>query len=235
MRYSFINPVPEKLVQMRYDLHIHSKYSSDGVLEPARIVEMAMKAGLKGIAVTDHNTIRGGLEAKHYETEDFKVIVGSEIRTEKGEITGLFLSQEIKPGDAERVISEIKNQGGIVIIPHPFDEMRHSAFCPAEGDARFIDAIEVYNSRCVIQKYNEKAMEFARKHSLPIVAGSDAHFANEIGKAGVITEAEDVREAIIRNDIKIFGKRTWLINHVRTKALKIWRRWAEPVNEKKGE
>ena len=207
---------------MKYDLHIHTKYSSDGVLEPARIVKIAMKAGLRGIAVTDHNTIRGGLEAKNYETDNFKVIVGSEIKTNRGEILGLFLSREVKPGDAEQVIFDIKDQGGIVIVPHPFDKMRHAAFRPEEGDAKFIDAIEVYNSRCLFQSYNEKAREFARRNNLPIVAGSDAHFANEIGNAGIITELEDIREAVIKNNVKIFGRRTWLINHVGTKAFKIW-------------
>ncbi len=75
---------------MKYDLHIHSKCSSDGVLEPSAVVKIAIKRGLSGIAVTDHNSIEGALEAKKYETQDFKVVVGSEIVTERGEITVLF-------------------------------------------------------------------------------------------------------------------------------------------------
>ena len=106
---------------MQYDLHIHSKYSSDGVLEPEEIINAAKKKGLDGIAVTDHNTIKGGLETKRFETKDFEVIIGSEIMTERGEITGLFLSQEITSKDVQGVFSEIKGQGGIVVIPHPFD------------------------------------------------------------------------------------------------------------------
>ena len=97
---------------MKYDLHIHSKYSSDGVLDPEKIVKIAIKRGLNGVAITDHNTIIGGLKAKNYETEDFKVIVGSEISTERGEIIGLFLKEEIKPGNVQEVISEIKEQNG---------------------------------------------------------------------------------------------------------------------------
>ena len=88
---------------MKYDLHIHSKYSSDGVLDPEKIVKIAAKRGLNGVAITDHNTIIGGLKAKNYETEDFKVIVGSEISTERGEIIGLFLKEEIKPGNVQEV------------------------------------------------------------------------------------------------------------------------------------
>ena len=209
---------------MKHDLHIHSKYSSDGILNPEKIVKIAMKRGLNGIAITDHNTIKGGIKAKRYEREDFKVIVGSEIMTERGEIIGLFLEEEIKSKNVQDVISEIKEQNGIIIIPHPFDELRHSAFHPTEEDAKFIDAIEVFNSRCVFQKYNKKAVEFGTKHGLMITAGSDAHFANEIGNAGIITEAEDIREALMKNEVKIFGKRSSLVNHVGTKILKTIKR-----------
>ena len=209
---------------VRIDLHVHSKYSSDGVLDPKNIVKIAMKKGLRGIAITDHNTIRGGLEAKKYETEDFKIIVGSEIMTERGEITGLFLSEEIRSKDVQNVISGIKDQNGIIVIPHPFDELRHSAFHPTEEDAEFIDCVEGFNSRCIFQKYNERAVEFGRKHNLTIVGGSDAHFSNEIGNAGIIAETEDIREALIKDDITIFWKRSSLVNHVGTKVLKLWRK-----------
>ncbi|CAD6491302.1 MAG: PHP domain protein [Candidatus Argoarchaeum ethanivorans] len=212
------------MIKMKYDLHIHSKYSSDGILEPKEIIKTAIKKGLNGIAITDHNTIKGGLEAKKYENEDFKVIIGSEIMTERGEIIGLFLEEEVKSNDVQEVVSEIKEQNGIVVIPHPFDELRHSAFHPAEEDAKFIDCIEGFNSRCVHQKYNEKAVEFGTKHGLVTTAGSDAHFANEIGNAGIITETDDVREALMKNDINIFGKRSSLVNHVGTKVLKTWRK-----------
>ena len=209
---------------MKYDLHIHSKYSSDGVLDPEKIVKTAMKRGLNGIAITDHNTIKGGLKVKKYETEDCKVIVGSEIMTERGEITGLFLSEEVESKDVQDVLSEIKEQNGIIVIPHPFDELRHSAFHPTEEDVKFIDCIEGFNSRCVFQKYNAKAVEFGIKHALTIVGGSDAHFLNEIGNGGITTEIEDIREAIAKNDIKIFGKSSPLVNHVETKVLKLWRK-----------
>jgi len=209
---------------MKLDLHIHSKYSSDGVLDPEKIVKIAAKRGLNGVAITDHNTITGGLKAKNYETEDFKVIVGSEISTERGEIIGLFLKEEIKPGNVQEVISKIKEQNGIIIIPHPFDALRHSAFQPTDEDAKFIDCIEGFNSRCVHQEYNKKAVEFAMRHHLATTAGSDAHFANEIGNAGIITEAEDIRETLMKNDVRIFGKRSSLLNHVATKVLKTWRK-----------
>lgn len=210
---------------MKYDLHIHTRYSPDGVLEPASVVKRAIKAGLRGIAVTDHNTIRGGLEVKRFETEHFKVIIGSEIKTDRGEITGLFLSREVEPGDAKRVFSEIKSQGGMTVIPHPFDSLRHAAFRLFEEDLEFVDAIEVFNSRCVFPSANRKALDFAREHHLAMVAGSDAHFANEIGSAGIDTELEDIREAMAQNRVRIFGKRSSPLNHLGTKAIKIKRKW----------
>ena len=209
---------------MKFDLHIHSKYSPDGVLEAKEIVKIAKKKGLKGIAITDHDTIKGGIKGKEFESEDFNIIVGSEKKTEIGEIIGLFLSQEIKSRDASSVVSEIKDQNGLIIIPHPFDEMRHSAFQPSADDTKFIDAIEVFNSRCVFQKYNDNALQFAETHKLGIVAGSDAHFANEIGLGGIITNSEDVKQAILKNEVEIFGNRSSIINHGRTKVLKLWRK-----------
>jgi predicted metal-dependent phosphoesterase TrpH len=208
----------------KFDLHIHSSYSSDGTMDTKTIIKVAIKRHLNGIAITDHNTIKGGLEAKKYETKDFKVIVGSEIMTDQGEVIGLFLSEEITAKNIMDVINEIKAQDGIIVIPHPFDEIRHSALHPNDEYASIVDCIEGFNSRCIFQIYNDKAVQYANKHNLPLVAGSDAHFENEIGNAGVITETEDLREAIIQKDIEIFGKRSMLSNHMFTKGLKKWRK-----------
>ena len=207
---------------MKYDLHSHSKYSSDGILDPKKIIKVSIKKGLNGIAVTDHNTIKGGLEAKKYETDDFKVIIGSEVMTSKGEVIGLFLSEEIKSNDFNEVIDEIKAQNGIVVLPHPFDEWRHGAF-PDENDVKSINSIEILNSRCVKDRYNQNASKFAKKYKLGTTGGSDAHFANEIGHAGVIIETEDIYEAILKNDLQVFGKTSTSLNHVFTKILKTWR------------
>ena len=209
---------------VKFDLHIHSSYSSEGLMDTKTLIKVAIRRGLNGIAITDHNTIKGGLKAKEYETKNFKVIIGSEIMTNKGEVIGLCLSEEIRSKDMIEVISEIKAQNGIVVIPHPFDKMRQSALHPTDEEVHLIDCIEGFNSRCIFQKYNEKAIEYANKYRLPIVAGSDAHFANEIGNAGIITESEDLQEAIMKNNIEIFGKRSMLVNHAFTKGLKKWRK-----------
>lgn len=167
---------------MKYDLHVHSIYSKKcGYMDPKEIVKTAIKKGLDGVAVTDHDTIQGGLKAKEYESKEFQVIIGAEIMTNRGEVIGLFLSEEIISNDFESVIFEVQNQNGLVIIPHPFDKSRRSALYPVKNDINFIDCIEIFNSRCIFQKYNVNAEEFATKYDLATTAGSDAHFSNEIG------------------------------------------------------
>lgn len=209
---------------MRVDLHVHSKYSPDGILSPKDIVKIAKKRGFNGIAVTDHNTIKGGVKTKEFETDNFKIIVGSEIMTNRGEIIGLFLSEEIESKDMLEVLAKIKDQNGIAIIPHPFDELRHSALHPTVEEAHLIDGIEGFNSRCIFKKYNDKAVEYANKYNLALVAGSDAHFSNEIGNSGISTECENIFEAILNKDVEIFGKKSMLLNHAFTKGLKKWRK-----------
>ena len=98
---------------MKYDFHTHSKYSIDGYVDPKIMVKVATKVGLSGIAVTDHNTIKGGLDAKKYENNDIEIIVGSEILTDKGEIIGIFLTEEIKSKHFIDVIDEIKPKMGL--------------------------------------------------------------------------------------------------------------------------
>jgi predicted metal-dependent phosphoesterase TrpH len=207
----------------RIDLHIHSCYSADGVLHPENIVMIARKKGLAGIAITDHNTIRGAQEAKKYESADLEVIVGAEIMTEKGEITGLFLSREIESRHLRDVIGEIKAQGGLVVVPHPFDGLRRSAFAITDEYASLVDAIEGFNSRCVLECYNRRALEFAARHSLLRLGGSDAHYAGEIGLAGVVIHGHDIKTAIQHRELELYGQRSPLLNHVRTKVRKIWR------------
>ncbi|KAF5088894.1 PHP domain-containing protein [Methanobacterium aggregans] len=212
---------------MKYDFHTHSKYSTDGRSEPESMVKSAIKKGLSGIAVTDHNTIKGGVEAKKYETTDFEVIVGSEIMTDRGEVIGLFLSEEIKSRSFSDVVNEIKDQNGFVVVPHPFDTIRGKSIFPKEEDARLIDNIEVFNSRCVFKGYNKKAKDFAGKSGVNIIAGSDAHFLREIGTGGVATESSDVYEAVLKGDFKVFGKRSPPINLGLSEILRFWKMMKE--------
>lgn len=158
------------------DLHIHSKYSFDSLLSPRTILKVAKKKGLTGIAVTDHNTIRGGLEVRRINKDrDFTVIVGSEIQTEIGDIIGLCLNKEIESRISIEVLEEIKDQGGFVVLPHPFRGHKLNPYIIEHSDA-----IEVFNGRSTVEE-NSKALELAQRYNKPFTAGSDAHFAGEIG------------------------------------------------------
>jgi predicted metal-dependent phosphoesterase TrpH len=208
---------------MKYDFHTHSKYSADGYVEPGDLVKAAVQVGLSGIAVTDHNTIKGGLEAKKYESDELEVIVGSEILTDMGEVIGLFLYEDIISKNFFDVCNEIKAQDGVIVLPHPFDGVRSTSVHPGPELAKFIDSVEVFNSRCVRDAYNDMAKDYSSKHGLNIIAGSDAHFKNEVGNAGVETESINIKDAVLKSDFKVFGERSNIINPVTTKLLKMWR------------
>ncbi len=200
---------------------MHSKYSvSCGILEPKEIIKLAMKKGLNGIAITDHDTIKGGLESKKYETGSVNVIVGCELNTAQGEIIGLFLTEEIKSKEINEAIDEIHSQGGLVIVPHPFDRSRKSSLRDISNFARKIDAIEGFNARCIFERYNKEAVEFARQRDIPITAGSDAHYAEEIGLAGIYASGSS-KDEILNNNPKIFYKKSSMLNHLKTKTHKL--------------
>ena len=185
---------------MKFDLHIHSKYSYDSFLSPVRIIKVAKKKGLHGVAITDHNTIKGGIEAlKINEDEDFQVIVGAEIRTEYGDIIGLFLEDEITTNKFEEVIEEIKSQGGLSVLAHPYRQYKF----PEEIIDK-VDLVEVFNARSR-KADNERAYELAKKFKKPQTAGSDAHLVFEIGRGITIVNSE-VREELREGNMTIEGE-----------------------------
>ena len=161
---------------IKIDFHTHTHFSYDSTMQCRKILEIAKRKGLTHIVINDHNTIKGGLECKSLEKEfGIEVIVGSEIKTDIGDVTGIFLKEEIQPGPYLDVIREIKKQNGISILNHPF--VGHKL----EGlDFSVFDLIEGYNGRCNSEQ-NKKAIELAKKYSKPFIAGSDAHTYAEIG------------------------------------------------------
>lgn len=162
---------------MKFDLHIHSKYSYDCFMNSKTIISSAKRRGLSGIAVTDHNTVKGGLAVKEINSDaDFTVIVGSETRTEFGDIIGLYLKYEITGYMFAEVYKAIKAQDGLVVLAHPY---RKGKVLP-EDLLKYVDYIEGFNARSP-RSLNQKAQELAEKHHIPMIAGSDAHTPSEIG------------------------------------------------------
>ncbi|MDP6459179.1 MAG: PHP-associated domain-containing protein [Candidatus Hydrothermarchaeota archaeon] len=191
---------------MKLDLHVHTKYSKDSKMEPSTVVSRALKLGLDGVAVIDHGTVKGGLAVRKIAPKSLTVIVGSEVKTDRGEVIGYFIEEEIPHGVFQEVVEEIRAHGGVAVVPHPYDPFRPNSLSPREEDAGVLDGLEVFNSRCLLDRTNKRAIKFARTHGLIMTAGSDAHTPGEIGASGVVVEAvEDIRK---NGSIEIFGRRT---------------------------
>jgi predicted metal-dependent phosphoesterase TrpH len=177
------------------DLHLHTSWSHDCAVDPADLIMYAEGSGLDAIAVTDHNVFGGALEtAELARDHDLMVIPGEEVKTDgQGEVIGLFLREEIPGGlSFEETIGAIKDQGGLVYLPHPFDRM-HSIPDPAtvQRHLRDIDVFEVYNARLLFEAYNDEALRFARKYNLTMGAGSDAHVLQGLGTGAMRMRAFD--------------------------------------------
>ena len=162
---------------MIFDWHIHSKYSSDSLMSPEKIIRVAQQRGFNCIAITDHNSIKGAVEAKQYENKKMKILIGEEIITNLGELIGVNIKKEIQEKEFFKALDEIKEQGGISILPHPYKGHKD-----VEKIAKHVDIIEAYNSR-LTKKLNNKARLLAGKFNKPFLAGSDAHFYCDIGNS----------------------------------------------------
>jgi len=180
---------------VRVDLHVHTHHSIDSRITPKTLIKAARLKGLHGIAVTDHNTIRGGQDAKSHSQPDFLVIVGSEIKTTMCEIIGLFLQEDIDSTDPYTVLETIHDQNGISVLPHPFRYLQTTSF--PQDFLQLIDVIEGYNSRTHHRK-NQQAVGLALRTNKSICAGSDAHFYHELGRAATIFPNTAMSEDAIR-------------------------------------
>jgi hypothetical protein len=183
------------------DLHMHTSWSHDCRIEVADLVDHAEAEGLGAIAVTDHNALGGALEARELARDrELVVIPGEEIKTDgQGEVIGLFLEAEIPRGlSFADTVAAIKEQGGVVYVPHPFDRL-HSIPEPAtlNRHLRDVDVLEVYNARLLFDGYNDEALRFASKYNLLMGAGSDAHVLQGVGTGAVRMRAFDGPEEFL--------------------------------------
>ena len=170
----------------RAELHVHTRFSPDCATPPNKLVERCQKVGVNCVAITDHNTIQGALAVQ--EIAPFLVIIGEEVKSTAGEITGLFLNKEIPAGlSPMETVERIKAQGGLISIPHPFDRMRRSVItAPAlEEVLPHADIIEAFNARNTFATANSRAKALAQERGLLMSAVSDAHTLLELGRAYV--------------------------------------------------
>jgi hypothetical protein len=173
------------------DLHMHTDHSYDCATPVEVLLATARERGLGAIAVTDHNEISGALAARERAREldiGVQVIVGEEVKTaEQGEVIGLFIEERIPRGlTLAQTIAEIKRQGGLVYVPHPFDRM-HAVpdYEHLLGVVHEVDAIEVFNARVAIGAFNDEAARFAAKYRIAAGAGSDSHVAQGLGSVRI--------------------------------------------------
>ncbi len=174
-------------MRIKLDLHVHTVYSFDSSVDAAGLLEECRRKGLAGVAITDHDSLQGGL-AFAAELEQLVIIPGEEIRSAEGEIIGLFLREEIPPGlPAPETMELIHRQDGLVVIPHPFDyvKLRRMTASRLSKLSRHIDALEALNGKPRYWGANRKAAAFAARQGIPVSAGSDAHRAEDVGRVYV--------------------------------------------------
>ena len=200
------------------DLHMHTDHSPDCATPVETLLETAEAVGLGAIAVTDHNEISGALLAREQAAANggVNVIVAEEVKTaDQGEVIGLFLEERIERGmTLDETIAEIRRQGGLVYVPHPFDRMHsvpdYEHMLAVVGD---VDAIEVYNARVAFSAFNEEAARFAAKYRIVAGAGSDSHVPQGLGSVRIRMREFDGAEEFLESlrDADIVRKRQRLL------------------------
>lgn len=197
---------------MKLDMHIHSKYSYDSFLEPSTILRIAKRKGIDVISITDHDSVEV-YKALSPGPSGVMVIPGVEVKTDMGDVIGLFVEEEVRSRSLHSVAEEIKRAGGIIVLPHPY---RRS--CGPEGLARHADLVEVLNARSR-EADNAMARELCEAYGKKAISGSDAHAYFEIGR--VVTEIdhmvdspEELRKILLTADRRCHGKATnYLVSH----------------------
>ncbi|MCW3986028.1 MAG: PHP domain-containing protein [Candidatus Bathyarchaeota archaeon] len=197
------------------DFHIHSKYSQDSFLSPRSIIKMAKRKGLSAIAVTDHETVKGAMETIREAriSSDLLIVSGIEVRTNIGDLIGLFVEEDIATRDFYEVIDEVRDQDGLVVLSHPSRGHKNMS----KQMMLEIDIVEALNGRSSGAK-NLEAKKLALSLNKPVVGGSDAHFSFEIGSIRTIffssvTSLEDLRKLVVSGERKLIGRESPAIVH----------------------
>lgn len=201
---------------MKIDLHTHSYLSFDGKDSVDALLRMAQKNGLDGLAITDHDEIEASLEAETKSSEyGILAIPGTEVTSAVGHVLAIGVRECIEPGlSFQETIDQIHKMDGIAVVPHPFQKIRNGVGMKIPRNVLSkADAIEIYNSRLFTGRGNRNARKFAEEYNLPVTAGSDAHIASMVGRAGIRIETDEntvegVIDAIRNGKTEVWGRRT---------------------------
>jgi predicted metal-dependent phosphoesterase TrpH len=172
---------------LRVETHCHTSYSKDSLVRPEDLLESCKKKGIDRIVITDHNTTRGAFETRELDPQ--RVIIGEEIMTTRGELLAAYMQEEVPRGlSPEETIARLRDQGAFISVSHPFDQLRSGHWQEEDllAIAPLVDAIEVFNARCMSPDFNRRANEFAEQHHLLGTVGSDAHSNFELGRAAML-------------------------------------------------
>jgi predicted metal-dependent phosphoesterase TrpH len=200
---------------LNVEFHSHTNASKDSLTRPADLIAAARRKGLDRLVITDHNKITGARAAQVLEPE--LVIVGEEIMTTQGEILAAFVTEEIPRGlTPMETIQRLREQGAFISVSHPFDRLRSGSW--RERDLLeiilLVDAIEVYNSRCMNPGFNGEARRFAEKHNLAGTVGSDSHAAFEVGRSFMRLEQfegpDELRNVIRQGSQQVKWSPPWI-------------------------
>jgi len=212
----------------RTEFHCHTIYSKDSLTPPNSLVESCRRKGIDRVVITDHNTIAGAQAAQVLDPE--RVIVGEEIMTAKGEILASFVTEEVPAMlSPEETIKRLHEQGAFISVSHPFDTLRNGGW--KEDDlleiVPWVDAIEVYNSRCMLPSFNARALDFAHRHNLAGTVGSDAHAAFELGRSVLLLEPfenpEELRRVIRSGASQTRWSPPWF--HLSSRYASFWKKF----------
>jgi predicted metal-dependent phosphoesterase TrpH len=187
------------MAHLRVEFHCHTNASRDSLTSPNTLVEACRRKGIERVVITDHNTIAGARAAQALDPE--LVIVGEEIMTTQGEILAAFVREEIPRGlTPQETIRRLQEQEAFISVSHPFDRLRSGGWQEANllQILPQVDAIEVYNSRCMLPGFNREARRFAAKHGVAETVGSDAHAAFELGRSLLLLEPFEDSESLRR-------------------------------------
>jgi len=206
---------------IKAEFHCHTVYSHDSSNRIPQLLAAARERGIGRLAITDHNTIEGALRAREFDPE--LVVVGEEILTEKGELLAYYVSEEIpKRLSAMETISLLKSQGAFIAVPHVFDYRRHGWHLDDLLEILpFVDALEVFNARCLAGSTNRQGKEFAEIRNIPMIAGSDAHSLVELGLAAVslpgFNSPDELRDSL--KSASIEGRLLSTMDHLKASSL----------------
>jgi len=215
------------MTYLRVEFHCHTIFSKDSLTQPQALVDACRRKGIDRIVVTDHNTIAGARAAQALDPE--RVIVGEEIMTTRGEILAAFVSEEIPKGlTPQETIQRVKDQGAFISVSHPFDRLRKGGWKEADllEILPEVDAIEVYNSRCMNPRFNREARQFAEKHNIAGTVGSDAHVTFELGRSLMTLEPfegpQGMRKVIRSGTSRVRWSPPWI--HVTSRYATIYKK-----------